>query len=59
MKICKYEGRTMTEALNRVKQNLGRDAVILNTRTINKGGLFGIGGRRVVEITASKDIAIR
>jgi flagellar biosynthesis protein FlhF len=57
MKICKYEGKTMTEALKRVKQNLGKDAVILHTRTINKGGLFGIGCRRAVEITASKDIA--
>ncbi len=57
MKICKYEGRTMTEALNRVKESLGQDAVILHTKTVNKGGLFGIGTHRVVEITASKDIA--
>jgi len=42
----------MAEALARVKRQLGRDAVILNTRTGTRGGLFGIGATTHVEITA-------
>lgn len=45
----------MAEALEKVKKDLGRSAVILHTRTIRKGGLMGVGARTVVEITASRD----
>jgi len=45
----------MAEALEKVKQDLGRDAVILNTRTVKRGGLWGVGARTMVEITASSD----
>lgn len=43
----------MSEALAKVKRDLGRDAVILHTRTVRKGGLWGFGGRPWVEITAT------
>ncbi len=45
----------MAEALARVKRDLGRQAVILHTRTFKRGGLMGLGGRTVVEITATSD----
>lgn len=48
----------MAQALAQVRRDLGRDAVILNTRTFKKGGMFGLGGKRVVEITASIDINV-
>jgi len=44
----------MAEALEQVKRTFGRDAVILNTRTLTKGGLFGLGGNPRVEITAAQ-----
>ena len=47
----------MAAALEQVKRHLGRDAVILHTRTFTKGGLFGVGGRPVVEITAARSAA--
>ena len=53
MKLKTFEGKTMAEALAKVKRQYGRDAVILNTRTRNKGGMFGIGGKLQVEITAA------
>jgi len=53
MKLRTFEGKTMAEALAKVKRQYGRDAVILNTRTCTKGGMFGIGGRPWVEITAA------
>lgn len=43
----------MAEALAKVKRQYGRDAVILNTRTRSKGGMFGVGGKPWVEITAA------
>lgn len=46
----------MAEALLKVKRAFGRDAVILSTRTVAKGGLFGIGKTPVVEITAAPDV---
>lgn len=45
----------MSEALARVKQDLGRDAVILNTRHIRRGGVLGVGARAMVEVTATAD----
>jgi len=57
MRICKYRGRNMTEALKKVKRHLGEEAVIIHTKTVKNRRVFGMGGRQLVEITASKDIA--
>ncbi|OPX30851.1 MAG: hypothetical protein B1H40_04895 [Candidatus Latescibacteria bacterium 4484_181] len=48
MKIKKYDGATMTEALEKVKQELGPEAVILNVRSDASSGS--------VEITAALDV---
>jgi len=53
MTLKTFRGSTMAEALTEVKKTIGRDAVILHTRTYKVGGVFGVGGRQVVEITAS------
>ena len=53
-----FHGATMAEALARVKQDLGPDAVILHTRTFRDGGMLGFGTRDVVEITASSDSSV-
>ncbi len=45
----------MAEALAEVKRELGKDAVILKTRAFKQGGLMGVGGKPVVEITAALD----
>ncbi|HRW51548.1 MAG TPA: flagellar biosynthesis protein FlhF [Phycisphaerae bacterium] len=45
----------MSEALAKVKKELGADAVILHTRTVNRGGVLGVGARPIVEITATSD----
>jgi flagellar biosynthesis protein FlhF len=54
MKLKTFQARTMAKALAQVKRHLGRDAVILHTRTFTKGGLFGWGGHPMVEITAAR-----
>ncbi len=58
MTLKTYQGATMAEALACVKRDLGRGAVILQTRTIRKGGVLGFGGREIVEITASGDVNV-
>lgn len=48
----------MADALAKVKKDLGKDAVILHTRTLTRGGVLGIGARSVVEITATNDAKV-
>ncbi len=55
MKLKTYQATTMAEALTQVKRELGRDAVIVRTRTFRKGGFLGFGGRPMWEITASEN----
>lgn len=53
MKIKKYTGSTTFEAMTKLKKDLGSEAVVLNTRTIRKKGLFNIFKKPIVEITAA------
>jgi flagellar biosynthesis protein FlhF len=57
MKTRTYQAKTMAAALAEVKRDLGRDAVILQTRSFRKGGLLGvIGGKPMWEVTATPHI---
>ncbi len=51
MQVKKFEARTMKEALEMVKTQLGPDAIILSARDNNKS--FGLVGEGSVEITAA------
>jgi flagellar biosynthesis protein FlhF len=53
LSIKTFRGRTIAEALDALKRDMGRDAVILNTRTFKAGGLFGFGARTITEIIAT------
>lgn len=55
MIIKKFTAPTMTEALAKVREELGTDAIILNTRSEKQGGVFDFLGRRMVEVTAAFD----
>ena len=44
----------MAQALEQLKRQFGPNAVILNTRTSPKNGLFGFGAKGYVEITAAR-----
>jgi len=58
MNVRKYTAATMEAALAQVKSDLGRDAVILHTRCFRKGGILGLGGAQVVEVTASDEVRV-
>lgn len=53
MNLKTFRGNSMAQALAEVKKDLGRDAVILHTRTLRVGGVLGVGAKAIVEITAS------
>ena len=59
MGIRTYRARSMADAIDAVQRELGRDAIILHTRNYKVGGLFGFGGRPVVEVTASPASVVR
>jgi len=48
-----YRGKTMREALARVRRDLGGDAVILAAREVRRRRLFGLGASETVEVDAS------
>jgi flagellar biosynthesis protein FlhF len=54
MKIKKIIGRNFKEALEAVKKELGADAVILSSRSLNTGP-FGMLNKDAVEVTAALD----
>ncbi len=50
--IRKYQAKTITEALAMVRADLGRDAVIVQTRKVNQK-ILGVWKRELVEVWAS------
>ena len=58
MKIKEFEAKTLKECLNQVRQEMGPDAVILDTKKSRKGGFLGLGKREAVSITAATGITI-
>lgn len=54
MIIKRYIASNMGEALNRIKYELGKDAIIISQRRVKrKGGLFGLFSKKGVEVTAA------
>jgi flagellar biosynthesis protein FlhF len=55
MQLKTFQARTMTDALAKVKTDLGGGAMILHTRSVKRGGWLGLGARTYIEITATAD----
>ena len=55
MIIKKFKASTIKEALEKVREELGTDAIIINTRSDKQGGIFDFVGQRMVEVTAALD----
>ena len=56
MQLKRYEGKTLRGTLERVKQELGPDALIVSSRTFRKEhGLLGLLNGRKVEVVAALD----
>ncbi len=55
MHIKRFTGTTTLEAVRRVKEELGPDALILDTRKIRDGARFGLLGKTLYEVIAAVD----
>ncbi|NMB46792.1 MAG: flagellar biosynthesis protein FlhF [Firmicutes bacterium] len=59
MRVKKFTGSTMQEAVAQIRDEFGRDAVILDTRLAKRGGIWGLFGKKYVEVTAALDTSSR
>lgn len=59
MRIKKFVADSMPEAMKQIKEKLGNDAIILNSKEIKTPGIFGLFGRKKIEVTAMLDEDIR
>lgn len=55
MRVKKYTAITMNDALGQIKEELGPDAVILNSKAVKKGGMFGFFQKKRIEVIAALD----
>lgn len=55
MIIKKFQANTETEAIMLAKEELGKDAIVMNIKTISPKGLYKLWKKPVVEITAAVD----
>ncbi len=52
MRVKKYTGKTVQDAIFQVKADMGSDAIILDTRKLKRGGFFGLFQSEFVEVLA-------
>ncbi len=58
MQVKTYQAVDMKQALRRVKEELGPNAVIVSSRSVRRDrGVFGLLGRKVLEVTAAVESA--
>ncbi|MCP8616504.1 flagellar biosynthesis protein FlhF [Salirhabdus salicampi] len=55
MKVKKFKAPTMIEAMHLVRKELGNDAVILNSKEVNKKGMLGLFRKKDIEVIAATD----
>ncbi len=55
MQVKKYIVDSMPEALKRIRSDLGKDAIIINTKKIKSGGFLGLFTKEQIEVIAAVD----
>ncbi|WP_026675858.1 flagellar biosynthesis protein FlhF [Fictibacillus gelatini] len=55
MKVKKYIAPSMNEAMKTIRSDLGKEAIILNSRQIQTGGFLGFFKKTSVEVIAALD----
>lgn len=53
MRVKRFVADNMQEAMVKVKMDMGKEAVIIQTKKFRQGGFCGLFGRKMVEITAA------
>ena len=55
MRVKRYVVNSMPDAMARIRSDLGEQAVILDSKPIREGGLWGLFGKRRFEVIAAVD----
>jgi flagellar biosynthesis protein FlhF len=58
MRVKRYVVDSMPDALQKIRSDLGKDAVILNTKEIRSGGFLGFFGKKKIEVIAATDTSL-
>jgi len=56
MRIKRYTAPTVKEAVDQMKHELGKDAVILQSRKVEKEGIFSVSEKPMMEVLAAVDV---
>lgn len=57
MKVKKFVAKSMSDAMKKIRLELGGDAVILNSKEIETGGFLGFFTKKNIEVIAAIDTA--
>ncbi|KZE73836.1 flagellar biosynthesis protein FlhF [Paenibacillus elgii] len=57
MRVKRYVVDSMPDALQKIRTDLGKDAVIINTKEIRSGGFLGMFSKKKIEVIAATDSA--
>lgn len=55
MKVKRYVVDSMPDAMQKIRSELGKNAVILNTKDVKIGGFLGLFGKKKIEVIAAAD----
>ncbi|MCM3089612.1 MULTISPECIES: flagellar biosynthesis protein FlhF [unclassified Cytobacillus] len=55
MKVKKFMAASMPDAMKKIRAELGKDAVILNSRVVYTGGVLGFFKKRNIEVMAAAE----
>jgi len=55
MKVKKYRASSMPEVMKKVRAELGAQAVILQSKTVYSGGIFGLFKKKNIEVVAAME----
>ncbi|MEK8130214.1 flagellar biosynthesis protein FlhF [Paenibacillus filicis] len=57
MRVKRYVVDSMPDALQKIRNDLGKDAVIINTKEVRTGGFLGMFTKKKIEVIAAMDQA--
>ncbi|WP_248926356.1 flagellar biosynthesis protein FlhF [Paenibacillus hamazuiensis] len=58
MRVKRYVVDSMPDALQKIRTDLGKDAVILNTKEVRSGGFLGFFAKKKIEVIAATDSSV-
>lgn len=59
MRVKRYVVDSMPDALHRIRAELGKNAIILDTKPVRTGGFLGLFGKKRIEVIAADDDSSR